>query len=160
MALRGSAPRRSPDNPLAGVLRDLDRRTRSIEHQPKSSPEPGPRGETGPQGPQGDPGPPSPSPAATVAVTDRGGRAVWTFDAPLPLPPVVSAVPVDPGHGERGPLTVTLEEVTTASVAVRVWRTRPVLGLGLLPAVPAAGVDVHLTATACAGAPGGEASEG
>lgn len=160
MALRGSAPRRSPDNPLAGVLRDLDRRTRSIEHQPKSSPEPGPRGESGPQGPQGDPGPPGPSPAATVAVTDRDGRATWTFDAPVPVPPVVSAVAVDSGHGERGPLTVTVEEVTEMSVTVRVWRTRPVLGLGLLPAVPAAGVDVHLTTTVRAGAPDGETSEG
>ncbi|MFI6725262.1 hypothetical protein NRF20_13090 [Streptomyces sp. R-74717] len=147
MVLRGSAPRRSPDNPLAGVLRDLDRRTRSIEHQPKPSPEPGPRGETGERGPQGEPGPPGPVPAATVAVSDRHGRATWTFDPPLPVPPVVGAVAVDPGHGERGPLTVTVEEVTAASVVVRMWRTRPVLGLGLLPAVPAAGVDVHLTAT-------------
>ncbi|MFE5094583.1 hypothetical protein ACFRCI_30585 [Streptomyces sp. NPDC056638] len=160
MALHGSAPRRSPDNPLAGVLRDLDRRTRSIEHQPKSSPEPGPRGETGPPGPQGDPGPPGPSPAATVAVTDRDGRATWTFDVPLATSPVVSAVAADPGHGERGPLTVTVEEATETSVVVRVWRTRPVLGLGLLPAVPAAGVDVHLMATARAGAPAGETGEG
>lgn len=160
MALRGSAPRRSPDNPLAGVLRDLDRRTRSIEHQPKSSPEPGPRGETGPQGPQGDPGPPGPSPGATVAVTDRDGRATWTFDTPLPEPPVISAVAADPRHGERGPRTVTVEEVTETSVAVRVWRTRPVLGLGLLPAVPTAGIAVHLLATVPGSPPDGEAQEG
>ncbi|AXE76024.1 hypothetical protein [Streptomyces atratus] len=66
---------------------------------------------------------------------------------PLPTPPVISAVAADLGHGERGPLAVTVEEATEISVVVRVWRTRPVLGLGLLPAVPAASVDVHLTAT-------------
>ncbi|MFJ8852378.1 hypothetical protein [Streptomyces sp. NPDC102437] len=143
MALRGSAARRSPDNPLGGVLRDLDRRTRSMEHQPKSTPAPGP---TGPPGDAGPAGPPGPSPAAAVVVTDEDGRATWTLVPELPAPPVISAVAVDPERGD-GPLTVTAEDVTGAAVTVRVWRTRPVLGLGLLPAVPAPGVTVHLTAT-------------
>ncbi|MFE7400078.1 hypothetical protein [Streptomyces sp. NPDC057557] len=154
MALRGSAPRRSPDNPLAGVLRDLDRRTRSIEHRPKTSPGPGPQGEPGPRGTEG---PPGPAPAATIVVTDHEGRATWVFGAPLAAPPIISAVPV---AQEDGPLTVTAEEVTRTFVTVRVWRTRPVLGLGLLPAVPAARVDVHLTATLLTGIPDDEAVEG
>ncbi|MFJ7489669.1 hypothetical protein ACIQZB_00160 [Streptomyces sp. NPDC097727] len=147
MALRGSAARRTPDNPLAGVLRDLDRRTRSMEHQPKTSPEPGPPGPPGEPGPEG---PPGPAPAATVVVTDHDGYAAWTLSPPMSAPPIISAVAVAQERGEDGPLTVTAVEVTAASVTVRVWRTRPVLGLGLLPAVPAAGVHVHLTATPAA----------
>ncbi|MFB6872302.1 hypothetical protein [Streptomyces sp. NPDC056323] len=50
-------------------------------------------------------------------------------------------------------MTVTAEEVTREAVTVRVWRTRPVLGLGLLPAVPAPGVTVHLAATLLPAAP-------
>ncbi|MFJ2882489.1 MULTISPECIES: hypothetical protein [unclassified Streptomyces] len=144
MALRGSAARRSPDNPLGGVLRDLDRRTRSIEHQPKTNPEPGPAGPPGEPGPAG---PAGPALAAAAAVlTDEDGRATWTFPVALPVPPVISAVAVAPERDD-GPLTVTAEDVTGATVTVRVWRTRPVLGLGILPAVPAPGVTVHLTAT-------------
>lgn len=150
MALRGSAARRSPTNPLAGVLKDLDRRTRSIEHRPKSAAAPGPQGEPGPSGPPGDPGPPGPATAATVVVSDRDGRATWTLEPPMPGLPVVGALAVDPERGEDGPLTVTAEEVTGSAVVVRVWRTRPVLGLGLLPAVPAAGISVHLTVTPAA----------
>ncbi|MFJ1695648.1 hypothetical protein ACIOHC_10935 [Streptomyces sp. NPDC088252] len=144
MALRGSAARRSPDSPLAGVLRDLDRRTRSMEHQPNTAPVPGPPGPPGERGPEG---PPGPAPAATVVVTDHDGRATWALEPPLAEPPVISAIAVAPVGGEDGPLTVTAEEITGTAVTVRVWRTRPVLGLGLPPAVPAAGVDVHLTAT-------------
>lgn len=149
MALRGSAARRSPGNPLAGVLRDLDRRTRAMEHRPKPAPVPGP------QGPPGEPGPeglPAPFPAAAVVVTDEDGRATWTLSPALPSPPVIGAVAVAQGQGD-GPLTVTAEEVTREAVTVRVWRTRPVLGLGLLPAVPAPGVTVHLTATLLPAAP-------
>ncbi|MFJ6014449.1 hypothetical protein [Streptomyces sp. NPDC092952] len=143
MALRGTAARRSPDNPLGGVLRDLDRRTRSIEHQPKTTPEPGPQGPPGEPGPAG---PPGPAPAAAAVRTGDDGRATWTLPVALPVPPVISAVAAAPERDD-GPLTVTAEDVTGATVTVRVWRTRPVLGLGLLPAVPAAGVMVHLTAT-------------
>ncbi|MFE3122271.1 hypothetical protein ACFXHD_02495 [Streptomyces hydrogenans] len=43
--------------------------------------------------------------------------------------------------------SVVLEEVAEARVTVRVWRTRQLLGLGLLPSVPAGeGLLVHLTA--------------
>ncbi|MFD4855163.1 hypothetical protein [Streptomyces atratus] len=115
-----------------------------MEHQPKTAPVPGPPGPPGERGPEG---PPGPAPAATVVVTDHDGRATWTLEPPLPEPPVISALPVALVRGEDGPLTVTAEEVTGIAVTVRAWRTRPVLGLGLLPAVPAAGVDVHLTAT-------------
>ncbi|MFD8820867.1 hypothetical protein ACFV1C_00610 [Streptomyces sp. NPDC059605] len=146
MALRGSAARRTPDNPLGGVLRDLDRRTRSIEHQPKTTPEPGPPGPPGEPGPVGPAGPPGLAPAAAALVTDDAGRATWTLPVALPVPPVISAVAVAPERDD-GPLTVTAEDVTGATVTVRVWRTQPVLGLGLLPAVPAPGVTVHLTAT-------------
>ncbi|WP_330435925.1 MULTISPECIES: hypothetical protein [Streptomyces] len=90
-------------------------------------------------------------------VTDHEGRATWTFGATLAAPPVISAVPF---AQENGPLTVTVEEVTRTFVTVRVWRTRPVLRLGLLPAMPAARVDVHLTATLLASTTDDEAVEG
>ncbi|WP_406497912.1 hypothetical protein OG936_26310 [Streptomyces sp. NBC_00846] len=139
-----TASKRYKQQRIRALDRDLDRRTRSIEHQPKPRPVAGPKGDPGPPGPEGQPGP---APAAVVVVTDHHGRATWLLDPPLPAPPVISATAVDRERGEDGPLTLTAEEVTGATVTVRVWRTRPVLGLGLLPAVPAADVDVHLTAT-------------
>ncbi|MFC4060263.1 hypothetical protein ACFOWE_18315 [Planomonospora corallina] len=144
MASRGSAARRLPGNPVGGMLRELNRRARQ-------SAKAGPRGHEGPEGPPGPPGPPGAAGrplAAAVAVTGGDGRAEWVFTDPLAAPPVIAALPVDPDPGDERTVTVTLEQTTTERVVVRVWRTRPLLGLGLLPAEPAgAGVRVHLTAT-------------
>lgn len=73
------------------------------------------------------------------------GRATWAY-GPLTAVPVIGAVAVTASR-EDGPLTVVVEDVTVTSVTVRVWRARPILGLGLLPAIPAgSGVLVHMTA--------------
>lgn len=112
---------------------------------------PGVPGAPGERGARGEAGPPGRSVLAAVVVTDADGRAQWAFAAPLAAAPVVGALPVEPesGGGALAPLTVVLESVTAQRVGVRVWRTRPILGLGLLPAVPAgAGVSVHVTAVA------------
>lgn len=151
MALRGSSARRSVESPLTGVLRDLDRRTRSVENQ---RPRPGPAGPQGNEGQEGRPGPPGPpdppgrAPVAAVITTGQDGRATWTYETPLEAAPVVGALPVDAAPDGVSTLTVVLERVTPTQATVRVWRTRAILGLGLLPAVPAgAGIAVHLTAT-------------
>ncbi|MEU1180662.1 hypothetical protein ABZ464_23985 [Streptomyces sp. NPDC005820] len=72
----------------------------------------------------------------------------WTYAKPFAAAPVISALPVDPNPGDDRTVTVTLEQVTASSATVRVWRTQPLLGLGLLPLLPAgAGVQVHVTAS-------------
>ncbi|MFC7791434.1 hypothetical protein [Streptomyces cinereoruber] len=86
--------------------------------------------------------------------TREDGRAVWTFPAPLAAPPAVAALPVTPAPGGDVTYTVVLEEATVERVTVRVWRTRALLGLGLLPSVPAGpGIGVHLLATELPSAP-------
>lgn len=141
MALRGGPTRRLPGNPLAGVLRDMERQsrrtTRSTGRRPaqQAAPEAGEgrRGPRGPAGPAGQPGPPST--AATVAVTGDDGRVRWEFPAPYPAAPVLGALPA-------GDVVVVpvLEEVTEAYAVVRLWSP--------LHGVVGAGVSVHLTATA------------
>jgi len=156
MALRGSPTRRIPGNPLGGILRDVDRRSRSTTRRAgrrpaadaAAPPSPGPRGERGPAGPPGPPGPATT--AATVATTGDDGRARWTFPAPYPAPPVLTALPVDPDPGDDRTVTCALETVTAEYAVVRVWRTRARRGHGVAdPAGP--GVLVHLTATAVPG---------
>lgn len=109
---------------------------------------PGPPGERGEQGVPGPPGPRGAAPAAAVISTGADGRATWTYAEPFAAAPVISALPVDPNPGDDRTVTMTLEQVTTSSATVRVWRTQPLLGLGLLPLLPAgAGVQVHVTAS-------------
>jgi hypothetical protein len=80
----------------------------------------------------------------------------WVFDPPLGGPPVVAATPVDAAPGDNATVTAALEEATAVRVVVRVWRTQPILGLGLLPLVPAgAGIQVHLAAFPAAPQPQG-----
>lgn len=145
MALRGTPARRSPHGALPGILRDLERRTR----RPRRLRGPaGPAGESGPAGPAGLRGPagdagsgPSLFVEAVVVTTNKDGRAVHVFDAPLPEPPVVVATPVAPGV----PVTAVLEVVTGGRVAVRVWAHQAVPlsdGPAMVPAGP--GVAVHL----------------
>lgn len=168
MAIRGSAARRNLD-PMGGVLRDLNRQSRTLSRKPGRRGRQGDQGEQGlqgeqggpgeqgvpgvpgPPGEQGVPGPPGPrgaAPAAAVLTTAADGRATWTYAVPFAAAPVISALPVDPNPGDDRTVTVTLEQVTASSATVRVWRTQPLLGLGLLPLLPAgAGVQVHVTAS-------------
>jgi hypothetical protein len=86
-------------------------------------------------------------PDITIATTAADGRAAWVFAQAHQVPPVITALPVDPAPADDTTVIVTLEEATAERVTVRVWRTRALLGLGLLPTIPAgAGIQVHLTA--------------
>lgn len=83
-----------------------------------------------------------------MAVTGSDGRATWAYPQAFAAPPVITALPVDPDPSDDSTLTVALETVTSSHTVVRVWRTQPLLGLGLLPLLPAgSGIQVHLTAT-------------
>lgn len=134
MALRGAAARRSPDGPLVGVLRDLDRRQRKPARRRRGTRD----GQQGPAGPAGPPGPPGAPPAAGTVRSTADGRATWTLPEPMPAPPVVGALPA---AGDGGPVWCVLEQATGTRVTVRVWRWA-----GGRPE-PADGVTVHLTAT-------------
>lgn len=153
MALRGSSARRSTANPLTSALRDLDRRTRSVQMRPGRAGPAGPAGKDGQDGAteaRGRSGAPGPAgaPGAAVVVTGPDGRATWTYEAVSGAVPVLSALVHDAAPDGATTLTVVLETVTDTAAVVRVWRTRALLGLGLLPAVPAgAGIAVHMTAT-------------
>ncbi|MEZ3180823.1 hypothetical protein KYY02_19645 [Streptomyces pimonensis] len=93
-------------------------------------------------------GPPGAPPAVAVVTTGSDGRAVWAFPAPFAAPPVIGALAVDPAPTDDRTVLATLESVTADRATVRVWRTQPLLGLGLLPLMPAgAGVQVHMTAS-------------
>lgn len=158
MAIRAGAARRGP-NPLAGVLRNLEHRTRTVQRSSSTQgrrlrsdiaeveASPGPAGPRGKPGLPGRPGPPGPGTVATVVTSDSEGRATWVFPEALKAVPVVVATPVDPNPADNTTVVATLEKVNDTDVTVRVWRTRPLLGLGLLPMVPAgAGVEVHVHA--------------
>lgn len=168
MATRGSAARRLPGNPMGGVLRDVSRQARTASRTPgprgaqgpAGAPgEQGPAGPAGPEGPPGQPGPAGPQgergpagppgapPAAAVVTTGSDGRAVWEFPRPFSVPPVLSALALDPNPGDDRMVTAVLEAVSATHAVVRVWRTQPLLGLGLLPVTPGGeGIHVHLTA--------------
>lgn len=156
MARRGTATWRHPDNPVMGALADLKMGVRKAQRdaaRPGRRGPAGPRGERGeqgtggPQGPPGIDGPPGPAPLATIATTGDDGRATWEFPIVVDQPPVVAATPVDPNPGDKTTVTAAIEHVDAESVTVRVWQTRPLLGLGVLPSVPAGpGVAVHLLA--------------
>lgn len=136
MAVRGSAVRRVPGNPLGGLLRDVQRQSRVAQR-----PKPGPPDPPGPVVVHV-PAPPTTAvgagggTAAAVVVTDADGRAVWAYPTPYPGVPVVGALPV----AATAPLTVTVEEVTAARLVVRVWHPASSEPAG-------GGVRVHVTAT-------------
>ncbi|WP_413808105.1 hypothetical protein [Streptomyces sp. OE57] len=151
MASRGGPARRLTGNPLGGMLRDLDRRTRSTTRRSRPTPPAGQPGE-GRQAPLPPLPPPPPvlpsGPVAAVVATGEDGRARWTYPAPLAAPPVLAAVAIDPApEDEDRTVSVALEEVTAAYAVVRVWRTRPRRGTGVSSPV-GEGVRVHLTAYA------------
>ncbi len=147
MGLRGGPTRRLPGNALGGMLRDLDRRSRT--------PSPG-RGRRREQEAQEDmrqePMTAAAAvPVAAVAVTGEDGRARWKFPAPLTATPVLTALPVDPApDDDERTVTVAVEEVTPWYAVVRVWRTRPRRGQGVASPV-GEGVRVHLVAVDATG---------
>lgn len=147
MALRGGPGRRVQNNPLGGILRDLDRRTRSTTRR-RSKSEPAPPVE-GPRGRRGAPGPAGPAGelpgAATVLVTGEDGRARWDYPAPFALAPVLTAVAVDPDPDGATTVLVALEAVEAGYAVLRVWSTLPRRTPGVA-APAAAGVRVHVTA--------------
>lgn len=146
MAMRGGPRQRLTGNPLGGIIRDLDRRTRSTTRRSRAvrATDPVPGRPTPPaSGAVGA----SAGPLAAVIVTGPDGRARWQLPTRLDRPPVVTALPLDttPGDGEST-VIVTLEDVTTWYVLVRVWRTRPRRDTGVA-APEGEGVHVHVTAT-------------
>ncbi|MFI7467400.1 hypothetical protein [Nonomuraea sp. NPDC049646] len=144
MPWRGTAARRSPYGAVPGMLSDLDRRARSMENSRRRAGLQGEPGPPGPAGPPGADGPPGRGVLAAVVITDEHGRATWQLPTLLTCEPVVTALPV-----ARGELVqVCLETATRERVTVRVWRIPLPAEPGTPPAVlPAAGVQVHLTAT-------------
>lgn len=128
MGMRGGPTRRIVGNPLGGILRDVDRRTRSTTRRRGTS--------TTPPAVEAPEAPPRRQSAAAVAVldTDQDGRVWWAFPCPFAGPPVLSALPAG-----DGPLLAVAEEVTGSGAVVRVWTTAGV------PAAP--GVLVHVRAT-------------
>lgn len=128
VAVRG-VPGRRVGGPLAGVLRDLDRRTRRTARR-SAAPEELEELEEGP-------GRVAAGPVALIVRAGEDGRAVLWFPRPFADFPVVGALPLVAGGA---PAVAVLEEVTCKRVVVRVW----VLGSG--GPVAMAGVAVHVTA--------------
>lgn len=150
MAVRGSAARRTTGNPLVGVLRDLDQRSRRMANRRRPAPpaaevEPGPPGPRGRSGPPGEPGR---TVAAAVVRTVPGGRAVWCPDPELGEL-VVSAVVAGPG----GPFTVSVLEEGPGRVVLQAWELVR-HGRGTRWTEAEAGVRVHVTGSRPDPAPG------
>lgn len=84
-----------------------------------------------------------------VGPTDDAGRVTWALpEDRFEVAPVVAASPVDPEPASAVSYSAVIEQATTDVVVVRVWQTRTLFGLGLLPTIPArAGIVVHLYAT-------------
>ncbi|MFI2300186.1 hypothetical protein ACH5AL_15285 [Actinacidiphila glaucinigra] len=142
MAMRGTPARRAAvvGGPLVGVLREVDRRSRSTTRV-RGTVVPPVEGREGPPGPPGPAGSPAARTAAAVVETGADGSVRWDFAEAFDAPPVVGALLVMPGGGQL--LTATLEEVTAAYAVVRVWRHKGGRSHAADP-----GQAVHLTATA------------
>jgi len=134
MGMRGGPGRRIVGNPLGGLLRDVDRRTRSTTRRRTGRP-PTVAPET-----SSAPPPRSLVTASTVLTTDGTGRVEWPFPVTFRTPPVLSALPA----ADR-PYLVVVEDVTTTAAVLRLWA---VLGL---PAGPGLRVHVHATEPGPAG---------
>lgn len=133
MAVRGTPASRLQGNPLGGMLRDLNRRSRSTTRRRGSKPTAveGPAGRQGARGPAGADGTVV---AAAVVHTGEDGRAVFLLPEGGGF--VVTAVAVS-----SEPVIVTLEDPAGGQVVLRAWRVTP----GVVEPV-GAGVAVHVTA--------------
>ncbi|MEI5526805.1 hypothetical protein WB388_40115 [Streptomyces brasiliscabiei] len=140
MAMRGGAARRLPGNPLGGLLRDMDRRTRTTTRRarPAGAPQP----EAAP--PAAEPAPRRVERQAAVLTTGEDGRLRWTYGRPFAQPPVLTAVPVDPApESDLGTVVVALEAVTETYAYARAWR----VGQRGKTVAAGPGVTVHMTAS-------------
>ncbi|QPL14060.1 hypothetical protein QEH48_gp031 [Streptomyces phage TurkishDelight] len=140
MAMRGGAARRLPGNPLGGLLRDMDRRTRTTTRRarPAGAPQP----EAAP--PAAEPAPRPVERQAAVLTTGEDGRLRWTYGRPFAQPPVLTAVPVDPApDSDLGTVVVALEAVTETYTYARAWR----VGQRGKAVAAGPGVTVHMTAS-------------
>ena len=105
MAIRNTASRRIPGDPLAGLLRETARVARRSSRAPSVA---------GPPGPQGEPGSDAATTVATL-VTGPDGTATWTFpmmagDACI----VATAV-------AAGPVLVTVVQNSATAATVFAW---------------------------------------
>lgn len=138
MALRGSPSRRMIGNPMGGLLRDIDRRSRSTTRRSSRSPSLREASVVPLSGPAE-----LPPHAAAVVQTDSDGRGRFEYGhAGFAGVPVVTAVPVAPVSSDATVVVfAVLEQVDQEAAVVRVWR------LGDVPLSPAGpGVCVHITA--------------
>lgn len=107
----------------------------------------GPVGPEGPQGPAGDPGPAGPRIERQRAITDSNGNVAITWSQPFTAPPVV-AIAVEAGQGFRS-ARISANSTTATTVNVLQADVVTLLGIRVLAeGTPAAGVTVHVTATA------------
>lgn len=112
MAVRNTAARRIPGDPLAGVLRQTARLAR---RSTRSTPV------AGPPGPPGDPGPPGPAApgltatAVATLMTDDEGVATWAFPAMDGAAYIVATATGDV------PLVVTAQQVDATFATLYVW---------------------------------------
>lgn len=123
-------------NVLGGILRDLDRRTRSTRRgRPQGDPAPVVEGPRGPRGARGPAGPPGDLPgAATVLVTEKDGRARWDYGELFARKPVLTASVVG-----LGPFLAVWETAEESHAVLRVWS---------VPAGTPAGAGVHVHVSA------------
>ena len=116
MAVRNTAARRIPGDPLAGVLRQTARMARRPSK--RATPVPGPQGEQGEAGPAGPPGAPAEgyvASAVATLVTDASGVATWTFPEMEGEPSIVAtAVGV-------APVIVTSRQVDATTATLHAW---------------------------------------
>lgn len=139
MAMRGGAARRLPGNPLGGLLRDMDRRTRTTTRRARPAGPPQPEAE-----PAAEPAPRPAERQAAVLTTGEDGRLRWTYGQPFGQPPVLTAVPVDPApDSDLGTVVVALEAVTETYAYARAWR----VGQRGKAVAAGPGVTVHMTAS-------------
>lgn len=136
MAVRGTPAMQLRGNALGGVLRDLNRRTRSTTKRRG----PTPKTVEGQRGERGRDGRPGTIVAAALKHTDEDGYAEWEFPKPYGTPPVVGATAVS-----GGPAVAVIDEVTGSRVRVRVWNLLSSSASGVIAPV-GGGITVHLTA--------------
>lgn len=130
MAVRNTPGKRLVGNPLGGILRDLDRQTRSTTRRRGSRPAGGV--EERPEEAGG-----GPVPVTVVTASGPDGRARWNFPGRFTAAPVLSAVALT-----DVPVVVTVEEFGSGHAVVRTWgldgRPAPYVGVHVW-AVPGPG---------------------
>jgi hypothetical protein len=138
MALRGGRTRRVPGNPMASILRDIDRRTRTPTRRARPARPETDEQHTEPAPAEVAPTPPAPGVvAAFVLVTGEDGGVRVEFPQPFDAPVVVASV-----IGAASAVAV-VEKVTSSHAHVRV--------LSGPSARRTPGVSVHVIVTEATG---------